>query len=157
MLGIYRKINPAINRSVYAAGSELMTFHIDGLNFGVLICFDSNFPDLARGLRARGAQLVFIPSNNGLPPDKADVVAASRQGDMQIAKDNAVWVVRSDVVGESEERIALGTTAITHPDGKTRIEAQASHEDIIVADLGMKNDAVQEIAEAVLHSYCTDY
>ena len=50
MLCIYRKITPAINRSVYAAGSELRTFHIDGLNFGVLICFDSNFPDLARQL-----------------------------------------------------------------------------------------------------------
>jgi 5-aminopentanamidase len=68
VLGVYRKRHPAIRRSVYRAGGELPVFTADGLTFGVLICYDSNFPEDAAALAALGGRALFIPTNNALPP-----------------------------------------------------------------------------------------
>src|SRR5262245_24824023 len=49
VIGLYRKRHPAIRKSAYSAGSgDAPVFEIEGLTFGVLICNDSNYPELAR-------------------------------------------------------------------------------------------------------------
>ena len=49
VLGLYRKVYPAENHSVYGAGTELPTFTIGSLTFGVIICNDTNYYEPARG------------------------------------------------------------------------------------------------------------
>ena len=46
VIGLYRKINPAINRSVYAPGRHAPVFKVGRLTFGILICRDSTFREL---------------------------------------------------------------------------------------------------------------
>ena len=41
VIGLYRKLYPAINRSIRTAGDRMPVFQIDGLTFGILICNDS--------------------------------------------------------------------------------------------------------------------
>src|SRR4030095_17081629 len=41
--GLYRKLYPAINKSVYEAGDQMPVFQIGGLTFGIVICNDSNY------------------------------------------------------------------------------------------------------------------
>src|SRR5215471_12912833 len=62
--GLYRKIRPAIRRSVYAPGSETAVFRAGELVFGIMICNDSNYPELAPRMAAQGATALFIPTNN---------------------------------------------------------------------------------------------
>jgi len=66
-VGIYRKLHPAIRRSVYAAGNELPVFRRDDLTFGIVICNDSNYREPAHMMAGKGASVLFIPSNNQLP------------------------------------------------------------------------------------------
>ena len=47
VLGLYRKLYPAINRSVYDAGDRMPVFQVGRLTFGIVICNDSNYPELA--------------------------------------------------------------------------------------------------------------
>ena len=63
----------------------------------IMICNDSNYPELATGMVARGAMAIFLPSNNSLSPESANVVALSRAVDIALAKDNGVMIVRADV------------------------------------------------------------
>jgi Carbon-nitrogen hydrolase len=65
--GLYRKIRPAIGRSVYSPGLETPVFCAGELTFGIVICNDSNHPELSRHIAAQGATALFIPTNNGLP------------------------------------------------------------------------------------------
>lgn len=65
-------------------------FTVGGLTFGILICNDWNFPELARSMTSRGAAALFVPSNNGLPPEKADVVVETRNVDIARATENRV-------------------------------------------------------------------
>ncbi|HEV3493362.1 MAG TPA: carbon-nitrogen hydrolase family protein, partial [Reyranella sp.] len=96
---LYRKRHPAIRRSVYSAGDQSPLFTVGPLSFGIMICNDSNYPELAADMVARGATAIFVPSNNSLPPDRANVVARSRAVDIARARDNEVMIVRADVAG----------------------------------------------------------
>ena len=61
VIGLYRKLYPAINRSIYEAGNQMPVFQVGGLTFGIVICNDSNYPEPARIMAARGATALFVP------------------------------------------------------------------------------------------------
>jgi predicted amidohydrolase len=133
--GIYRKRHPAIRRSIYSAGDQSPVFKAGPLSFGIMICNDSNYPELAADLAARGARVIFLPSNNGLPPEKADVVALSRAVDIARAKDNEVMIVRADVAGRTANRVSFGSSAIVDARGTVIRTGEALSEDILVAEV----------------------
>lgn len=134
--GVYRKHHPAIRRSIYQAGDRATVFTTGGLSFGVIICNDSNFPDPAAQLTAGGARVLFVPSNNALPPHKADVVADARAVDAGHATTLGVWVIRADVAGRCGELVSYGSSAIVDPHGVVRDAADRFTEQLLVADIG---------------------
>ena len=135
VVGVYRKQHPAIRKSISHAGNESLAFSVGGLTFGILICNDSNFPDLAMTMVSRGAAVLFIPSNNRLPLEKADVVEEARAVDVARATDHAVWVVRADVAGHAGDRVSYGATAIVAPGGTVRQSATRLAADLLKAEL----------------------
>jgi predicted amidohydrolase len=139
LAGVYRKRHPAIRRSVYSAGGDSPVFQASGVQFGVLICYDSTFPDLAVDLASRGAQVLFIPTNNALPESKAptELVAEARACDVALATGNGCWVVRADVAGVAGGLRSDGSSAITSPAGKTVSTARALVEDLLVVETGL--------------------
>jgi 5-aminopentanamidase len=135
VVGVYRKRHPAIRRSVYSAGDHSPIFTIGSLSFGIMICNDSNYPELAADMVARGAKAIFLPSNNSLPPEKANVVALSRAVDIARAKDNKVMIVRADVAGRTADRVSFGSSAIVDARGTVLRAGEVLHEDTLVAKL----------------------
>lgn len=138
VVGLYRKLHPALNRSIYEPGEQLPLFQVDGLVFGIVICNDSNYPEPARALAARGAVALFVPTNNGLPPGKtsADLVDRARNCDIARAMENGVWVIRADVAGHASGLTSDGASGIVDRDGVVRQSAARSAEDLVVADIG---------------------
>lgn len=134
VVGVYRKQHPAIRSSVYRPGDQSPVFTLDQLTFGIMICNDSNFPALGTEMVARGAKILFVPSNNALSPDKADVVALTRATDISQAQRNRVMVIRADVAGETGDRISIGSSAIVDPEGMVLRAGKPLREDILVAD-----------------------
>ncbi|MBT9392956.1 bifunctional GNAT family N-acetyltransferase/carbon-nitrogen hydrolase family protein [Hymenobacter sp. NST-14] len=60
----YEKIHVTPNEAKYWAlhgGSRLQTFDTDSGRVGVLICYDSEFPELARLLADQGMDILFVP------------------------------------------------------------------------------------------------
>lgn len=135
VIGVYRKQHPAIRHSIYTAGDELPVFHVNDLCFGILICNDSNFPGLARGLASQGAKAIFIPTDSALPLERADVSGDARDIDIAIAKENKVWVIRADVAGRADRRISYGSSVIVDPTGKVRRFGKRLCEDLMVQDI----------------------
>jgi predicted amidohydrolase len=134
VIGVYRKRHPAIRRSVYRAGDQRPVFTIGALSFGIMICNDSNYPGLAADMVARGARAIFLPSNNSLPPERADVVALSRTVDIARARDNEVIIVRADVAGRTANRVAFGSSAIVDARGTVLRTGEVLSEDFLVAE-----------------------
>jgi 5-aminopentanamidase len=119
VVGLYRKIHPAIRQSVYAAGSQTPVFRAGELTFGVVICNDSNYPELARLMTAQGATALFVPTNNSLPNERAcpKLNAAARNADITLAVENRIWVIRADVAGRDERLACYGASEIVNPGG----------------------------------------
>jgi predicted amidohydrolase len=137
IVGLCRKIHPAINRSVYEPGHDSPVFQAGNLTFGVLICRDSTYPELARILVERGASVLLVPTNNGLPASKggADIVEHARRTDVSLARDNGVMVVRADVAGRADDLISHGSSAIVDQTGKVLSASTPFEAGLIVAEM----------------------
>ncbi len=137
VVGIYRKLHPAINKSVYEAGNKTPVFTVGDLTFGIVICNDSNYYEPARRMAAQGATALFVPTNNGLPPTKAgpELVAETRNLDIARAIENRVFVIRADVAGGTESLLSYGSSVIFNPDGLVIQSARLLGAYLIVADI----------------------
>jgi predicted amidohydrolase len=137
ILGVYRKLYPAIRTSVYEAGEEIPIFEVGDLKFGIMICLDSHYLELARIMTASGATALFVPTNNGIPHDRdtADFPLHARNVDIARAIENGVSVIRADVAGRSEGLSSHGSSGIVDHNGMVLQSAQTLSEDLIVADI----------------------
>jgi predicted amidohydrolase len=136
--GVYRKRHPAIRRSVYAAGADTPVFRVDGLTFGIVICYDSNFSEPAFRMAEQGATVLFVPTNNGLPHSRAqeDLGGQAREADVARATENNLWIIRADVAGRTSDLVSAGSSEIVRPNGTMLLSARAFVEDILIADVG---------------------
>lgn len=135
VVGIYRKVYPAINQSVYEAGDQLPVFTVGALTFGIVICNDTNYIEPARVMAAKGTTAIFIPMNNGLSSHKADVVTLARNTQITRAVENGVFVMGADVAGECGAFVSYGSSAIVGPDGIVLAQSKRLEEDLLIADI----------------------
>jgi predicted amidohydrolase len=171
VVGIYRKLYPAINKSIYEAGDKMPVFTVGDLTFGIIICLDSNYYEPARIMASQGAAALFVPTNNGLPPTKGgpELVAHARNDDIARAVENSVYVIRADVAGRTDSLVSYGSSEIVDPDGMVLQSAGQLGPDLIVADIktaprkhrrgwnASKNSAVMnEYIRLVKGEYSTD-
>lgn len=117
--GVFRKHHPAINRSIYAAGTDTPVFEVGDVTFGIVICLDSRFAEPMSMMASRGARIIFIPTNNGMPEEKggAELPAAARQIDIARAREHGVLIVRADVAGRAGDLVSYGSSSIVSPGG----------------------------------------
>lgn len=137
VVGLYRKLRPAINTSVYTPGHELRTFTVGALCFGILICRDSIYPEHARELAARGAAAIFVPTNNGMPPRRGgpELVLAAREMDTLRASELGIAVIRADVAGHAGSLVSFGATGIVDETGAILATSRPAQPDLIFADI----------------------
>ena len=86
-------------------------------------------------MASQRATVLFVPTNNALPPDRADVVADARRADIALAREFGLTVVRADVAGRIEGLVSHGSSGIVAPDGAVLVTARPFEEDLIVMDL----------------------
>lgn len=149
VLGIYRKLHPAINKSVYSPGKEMPVFKIGNLTFGIVICNDSNYREPIRNMAAQGANAIFIPANNGLPAKRfgPELIAQTRTVDTARATENNVYVIRADVAGHTPDLTAYGTSKIVGPSGRIIDMARHLEPDLVVAEIAatLQLDAAEAV------------
>lgn len=76
-------------------GSELRVFHTPKAKIGVLICYDSEFPEAARYLADEGAEILFVPYCTDDRPAHKRVAVCSQAR----AVENQVFVATSGIIG----------------------------------------------------------
>lgn len=64
LLGSYDKVNAfGLERFYYRKGSQFPIFTLkNGFKFGVMICYDAGFPEVARILALKGAEAIICPA-----------------------------------------------------------------------------------------------
>lgn len=123
IIGVYRKthlIDP--NELFYTPGDEYPIFEINGLKYGINICYDGQFPEAAKAVACQDAQMLLVPAQNMLRRETAEYWKDkhSEIGTMRV-RETGLWFVRSDVTGIRSsgqygvERIGYGPTEIMNP------------------------------------------
>ncbi len=135
VLGKYRKsMLTGSDKKVYASDYSLPVFEAKGLTFGVIICHDSSFLEPALTMRCKGARLLFSPHYNRIPADRMDEHRRKvRNTHIGLATHMQMVVVRSNVVGWSEEGLGYGDSTIFSPLGEPVAVAPLFQETVISA------------------------
>ncbi|HTP16904.1 MAG TPA: carbon-nitrogen hydrolase family protein [Streptosporangiaceae bacterium] len=109
---------------VVAPGSEPVLADLGGLTVGFLTCYDVRFPELARTLAARGAELLVIPAAwaPGLFKEEHWTTLVRAR-----AIENTVWVAASSQVPDPAEPptsapTGIGRSMLVDPMGVVRLD-----------------------------------
>ena len=140
ILGAYRKIHvPQIplweERYYFSSGN--LGFPIFKTRFaavGVQICWDNFFPEGARILALKGAQIIFSPT--------AAAFASQRKWETVIASNaisNGVYIFRVNRVGSEEKQDFYGRSFCISPEGDFLDKPTGMKEGIALIDINLKN------------------
>ncbi|QVN19509.1 carbon-nitrogen hydrolase family protein [Burkholderia pyrrocinia] len=116
----YRKTHLWVSeRGVVLPGDRYATVEWRGARIGLLICYDSEFPETGRALAALGAQLILITDGNMEPYHYVHRTSASAR-----AMENQVFAVVANRVGDSTHDVVFaGGSLAVDPFGNVIFEA----------------------------------
>ncbi|MBW9054743.1 carbon-nitrogen hydrolase family protein [Rhizobium mesosinicum] len=139
LIGRYRKAHLLKGESFFQPGTETPVFAVDGLRFGINICYDTGFPEAARKVALTGASLLVCCANNMMPRANAekfrDVHNAARG---ERCRETGLWLISADVTGEREGRISWGPTAVLNPAGKVVAQLPLEAPGLLVFDMAIE-------------------
>ncbi|MCK5626850.1 carbon-nitrogen hydrolase family protein [Candidatus Bathyarchaeota archaeon] len=75
-------------------GSEYRIFNVGDVKFGVIICYDLVFPEVARILALKGADMIFVPSRifeTGIEPWHLYLSARCLENRVPLIGANIIW------------------------------------------------------------------
>lgn len=128
-LTTYRKIH-LFNREpeVFDAGAaEPPVVEFDGQRYGVMICFEWAFPEIARILALKKAQVILHPANLVLSYCQPVMVARSIE--------NRLFTATANRTGLERKLVFTGRSQITSPDGGILCRASADSIGVVAADI----------------------
>ena len=125
--GVYRKVQlyGGKESDAFVAGDELLVVELCGLKIGIMICFDVEFPEVARSLAQAGAELLVTISANMEPFGNDHAVFVSAR-----ALENGLPHVYVNQVGPVENLTFVGGSTAVSPDGEIYAQASSSEEEI---------------------------
>lgn len=120
-----------IDRAQFVAGTALSgVFNLNGWSIGLAICYDIEFPEVARALALQGADLILVPTANMIPFDSVATRLVPAR-----AEENAVYLGYANYIGTEGEFNYGGLSCICGPDGNDLARARQDAPDLLFADL----------------------
>ena len=136
-VGRYRKAHLFdTEKEIFQPGNtQLEVFDLGFARVGVMICFDWRFPETARTLALKGADIIAHPANL--------VLTHCPQAMITRCLENGVFIVTADRVG-GEERISgqplkfMGQSQVVDPLGEVLYRASLTEEEVHVVEIDIE-------------------
>jgi predicted amidohydrolase len=131
LVTVYRKAHLFANEvTFFKPGNEKPpVFEFNGHKFGVMICFDWFFPEMARSLALRGAQIILHPSNLVLPWCQKAMLTRSIE--------NRVFTATANRTGVDRDLSFSGLSQVTSPKGDLLVQADGTSTNVVWADVDL--------------------
>jgi len=154
-----RKLHAFVNEHL-TNGNEFCVFELNGVKFGILICFDNNLVENVRITTLLGADIIFMPHVTGCLPssmpgrglvdkrlwDSRDRDPVSLRQEFQGPKgrgwlmrwlptrayENGIYAVFTNPVGVDDDQIRNGNAMIIDPYGEIVAESNSFDDDVVV-------------------------
>jgi N-carbamoylputrescine amidase len=135
-VGVYRKLHIAPpEQENFTPGDKIPVFGVNGLRFGIQLCYDAHFPELSTQMAIKGAELIFIPhaSPRGTPKDK---YRSWMRHLTARAFDNSLFIVACNQAGDNGKGLDFpGIAVIIGPSGEVIEKNLSGEESMVVLDL----------------------
>lgn len=132
IIGKYRKVQPAAVQSLekiyFRHGSHFPVFRVGEWRVGLIVCYDTFFPESARCVTVNGAELVIVPFAAPHQVLWRDVMRTR-------AFENGAYFAPCNKVGGEDEWIFGGQSMIVDPLGEVMTEAGETDDEIISATI----------------------
>lgn len=127
LIGTYRKIHLWQSENIrFARGNDYPVFSTPIGKIGMQICYEIGFPEGARILTLKGADIILFPSAFGAPRLYAwDIASRAR------ALENGSYIIASNRWGNEENIEFAGHSRIIAPNGDILAEALGKNEVLI--------------------------
>lgn len=116
----------------FLPGDELLILELEGWKAGLMICFDVEFPEVARALARTGADLLVTISANMEPFERDHRVFSTAR-----ALENGVPHIYVNQVGGGEEFTFTGGTLAVSADGNFLAETGSAGEKVLDIELSL--------------------
>ena len=159
LIAKHRKLHAFINEHL-ANGNEYCVFELNGVKFGILICFDNNLIENVRITTLMGAEVIFMPHVTGCLPspmpgrglvdkrlweNKEHDPVSLRQEFMgpkgrgwlmrwlpARAYENGIYAVFTNPIGLDDDQIRNGNAMVIDPYGEIVAESNSFGDDVVV-------------------------
>jgi predicted amidohydrolase len=115
-------LHGALDRDQFVPGAALSAIaDVQGWKVGLAICYEIEFPEIARGLAQRGADLIAVPTANMEPYRSVCTRLVPAR-----AEENGLAIAYANMVGQEPGLTYCGLSVIAGPDGADL--ARAGHD-----------------------------
>ena len=129
------RYSPMGEDKFYVSGDHLCRFQLDGIDCGVIICYDVRFPELARSLALQGMDMLFVVAQwPQIRLHHLRTLTTAR------AIENQMFVVCCNSCGEAGEDVYCGSSAVIDPWGET-LALAGNREELLTAECNMETVA----------------
>jgi N-carbamoylputrescine amidase len=146
ILGTYRKMHipddPGFNEKFYFTPGDTGFQPIDTPvgRLGILVCWDQWYPEAARLMALRGAQILIYPTAIGWARgEKKDICQTQRSAWQTIQRSHAIanglFVLSINRTGREKNLDFWGTSFVSNPMGRVVAEASTSRAEIVRVSL----------------------
>lgn len=112
----------ADEEKIFSAGKNFVTFELDGVKCGIIICYDLRFPEFIRKIALNNIEVLFCPAAWSLRRLQPRQILTKAR-----AIENQIFVVFANSAGKSE---------IVNPAGETIAESDTG-EQILTAEIDL--------------------
>lgn len=113
------------------SGNEFKVCELDGIKTGVMICYDREYPESARCLMLKGAEIILVPNDCRAMAPRLKALSTR-------AYENMTGVVMANTPGENGGNSCAYSPIVWDDEGipidNTIIEADATSEEIYIAE-----------------------
>ena len=129
----YRKTHlyGCVDQEQFSAGTRLEpVFTWQGWQCALAICYDIEFPEVARSYALQGAELLLVPTANMLPFELVCYHTLPTR-----AAENTLYLAYANYVGSEGEFAYCGLSCICDPYGQVLARGSSASEALLIADL----------------------
>jgi predicted amidohydrolase len=141
-LGSYRKVHPFDTEKRWCRpGCGYPVFDTSIGRLGIMICWDTGFPEVARSYALKGADLLIVPTNWEKPyADDWDLITRAR------AFDNTLPLVSANRIGDDKTLGFFGHSRIISPTGVVIESLDEEVEGTISAEIDLAQSRRKRVA-----------
>lgn len=145
-LGTYRKVHPFADEKVWCrAGCDYPVFDTEIGKIGIMICWDTAFPEVARSYALKGAELLVVSTNWEDPYeeewDHSKINSHEQDWDLMTsarAFDNTLHLAAANRIGDDGKTLSFfGRSKILSPTGREIAALNERSEGVISAEIDL--------------------